>query len=378
MHVPLHVTFGENLMPLLSDTQLKLMKDKQENLKAQYYGIKEIARIANVSIGTVDRVIHNRPGVSEKTRDKVIGIIQEMDYQPNILASRLASRKMFTIAILIPDVSEETDFWVKPYAGIRRAAFELKQYGMNIENYFFDLNDKRSFVEQAQHILDRGVDGVLLAPLFREEAGSFAGKCLAQGIPFVFIDANITDIPGLCYIGPHLFSSGYQVAQLIDLCIRAEDKILVFNITREMDDHTIEDGFRAYFSERGNAGSIHSTTIRQTDFSSVERTLELAFREHPDLRSIFVPNSRVAAVARYLEKNDLTDLLVVGYDLTDENLKYLEKDFIQFLICHKPEEQGYKGVMAFYQSLVLGSRVDDVQFMPIDIITRNNYKFYHS
>ncbi len=57
-----------------------------------YFGVKEIARRANVSIATVDRVIHNRTGVSEKTKKKFNEIIKELDYQPNILASRLASR----------------------------------------------------------------------------------------------------------------------------------------------------------------------------------------------------------------------------------------------------------------------------------------------
>ena len=354
------------------------MKDKQGDSKMKYYGIKEIAKIANVSIGTVDRVIHNRAGVSEKTRIKVVRIIRELDYQPNILASRLASKKMFTLAILIPDISEETDFWVKPYAGIRRAASEIKQYGMTVENYFFDLNDKRSFVEQAGRILERQVDGVLLAPLFREEAAAFAGACRGREIPFVFIDANMPDVHGLCYIGPHLLSSGYQVAQLMDLCLQEKDKILIFNITREIDDHTIEEGFQSYFGENGKQHFIFSLTIRETDYPAIERTLKAVFREHPDLKAVFVPNSRVGAVARYFAQDGRTDLLLTGYDLTDENLKYLDKGYIQFLICHKPEEQGYKGIMAFYQSLVLGAPVEDVQFMPIDIITRHNYRFYHS
>lgn len=56
-------------------------------------GVKEIARLANVSIGTVDRVLNNRVGVSEKTKAKILKIIEELNYQPNIFARRLASKK---------------------------------------------------------------------------------------------------------------------------------------------------------------------------------------------------------------------------------------------------------------------------------------------
>ena len=58
------------------------------------------------------------------------------------------------------------------------------------------------------------------------------------------------------------------------------------------------------------------------------------------------------------------------------NVRFLEKGTIEFLICHKPEEQGYRGIMALYQTLVIGSPIENVTFMPIDIITRDNYKFY--
>src|SRR5687767_11879019 len=100
------------------------MKKKAQEL----YGVKEIARRANVSIGTVDRVIHNRSGVSEKTRNKINEIIKELNYQPNILASRLASKKIYQIAVLIPQISVETDFWEAPLKGIQRAESEIKKY----------------------------------------------------------------------------------------------------------------------------------------------------------------------------------------------------------------------------------------------------------
>jgi hypothetical protein len=60
--------------------------------ESELTGVKEIARRANVSIGTVDRVIHNRKGVSENTKQKINSIIEELNFQPNKMASLLASR----------------------------------------------------------------------------------------------------------------------------------------------------------------------------------------------------------------------------------------------------------------------------------------------
>src|SRR3546814_10890326 len=89
--------------------------------QTEYYGVKEIARRANVSIATDDRVNHNRTGAAARTRDRSNQIIKELDYQANILASRLASRRIFRFSSLIPAVSEETDFWQAPLNGILKA-----------------------------------------------------------------------------------------------------------------------------------------------------------------------------------------------------------------------------------------------------------------
>ncbi len=52
--------------------------------------IKDVAELAGVSVGTVDRVIHNRPNVSKTAREKVEKALKEMDYHPNMYASALA------------------------------------------------------------------------------------------------------------------------------------------------------------------------------------------------------------------------------------------------------------------------------------------------
>src|SRR5687768_15912061 len=111
-------------------------------------GVKEIARRANVSIATVDRVLHNRTGVSLKTKTKIDKIISELNYQPNIFARTLASRKIFEFAVLLPQISDETTYWQAPLAGILQAEKEVKPFGINITKYLFDQGDETSFAKQ--------------------------------------------------------------------------------------------------------------------------------------------------------------------------------------------------------------------------------------
>jgi LacI family transcriptional regulator len=355
---------------------------KASKRKTEYNGVKEIARRAKVSIATVDRVLHDRKGVSADTKKKIQDIVEELNYQPNMLASRLASQKMFNIAVLIPKVSEETDFWQAPLNGIRSAESVIREYGIRVNVYFFDLENRKSFEQQALLILQSRADGVLMAPSFIDEAIQFAAACRARRLPYVLIDSNIPNQEGVCYIGPHLFRSGYLSAQLMNFTLRAKSEILVVNIAKEVDDHNylmqIEDGFRAYFKYYNLPHDVVKVDITGTDYPSVEKGLMRIFKQHPQLRAVFVTNSRVSMVAQYLEKARMGKVFLVGFDFLKENVEYLKKEVIDILICHKPEEQGYKGIMALYQHLVLRTEVEKISFMPIDIITRENHEFYHN
>lgn len=348
-------------------------------------GVKEIARRANVSIGTVDRVIHGRKGVSTKTKEKIDAIIKELDYQPNILARRLASKKQVVFAVLIPEVSEETDYWAEPLLGISQAATEVAPYGIRLAKYLYDVNDRSSFLKQVGRLDLSSVQGVLLAPIFIEESALLLKELEERHIPYVFINSDMEQHRSLSYFGPDLYQSGYLAAHLMKYLLKKEDQILVVNISHEIDNqhHLLrkEQGFRGYFSDKRLSQSILKADIRKTDDGHVSKALEQLLSDH-EVAAIFVTNSRVSTVARYLKQANVKKTgdgrrrILMGFDYTKENVALLREGCIDFLICQKPREQGYKGLMALYQFVVHDKTAEKNNFMPIDIITAENCDFY--
>jgi len=343
-------------------------------------GIKEIARRANVSIATVDRVIHNRSGVSEKTKKKINEIIARLNYQPNIFARRLASRNILRFAVVIPQASNETEYWQVQLDGIRQAEEEIKQFGIVVETFLFDLNQKNAFRDAAKEALQSKPDGILLAPSFLKESALFVEKCKEKQIPYVFINSDLPENEALAYIGPELVQSGYLSAQLMHFILHQPTKVLVVNISKLEDSlhHLLmkEQGVKKYFTDHHSPHQLVKMDIHQTDLPSVVKEMEKKFEKDPDIGLIFVTNSQVYKVARFLEKAKRKDVLLIGFDFLKNNIEFLNKNIIQFLICQKPMQQGYKGVMALYQHLVLKTPVEKKSYMPIDIITRENQHFY--
>ncbi len=353
---------------------MKLNKEKE------LVGVKEIARRANVSIATVDRVLHKRTGVSAKTKEKIEVIIAELDYKPNVFARRLASKKILRLAVLIPKVSKETSFWEAPLDGIIKAEEEIKNYGIMVEKYFFDLNDTSSFGIQAKLILQNTYDGILLAPVFVKESVEFVKECRNFKIPYVFINSDLPDQDSLCYFGPNLYQSGYMGAHLFSYILPQGSKILLVNISKEIDTHhhllRKEEGFKSYFLENGNNYEVIKSDIRQTDYPSVKKQLDTVFAEQQGINALFVTNSRVSSVAQYMQEHGKQNLMLVGFDFLPQNIDFLKSNIIDFLISQKPQEQGYKGIIALYNKLVHGLDAEKTNFMPIDIISRENYMFY--
>lgn len=354
--------------------------NESQNLKKQY-GIKEIAQKAKVSIATVDRVIHKRGGVALKTKERILEIIKEFDYQPNILASRLSSTKTYRLAILIPQVSENTDFWAAPFSGVRKAQNEIGQFGIDVRTYFYRLSVGSSFSEQAELLLAEEPDGVLLAPLFIPEATELSQKLTTAGIPYVYIDTNIPGQNNISYIGPHIYQSGFVAGQLALYGIRENGgEMLVVNYTSISNDgqhiREIERGFVDFIRKTNPDVTVNTLNYHGKESETMETDLARYLMDNPDIRGVFVTNSRVFKIAEVLKRLKMDDKILIGFDNIDENIKGLKDNIIDFLICHKPEEQGYRGVINLYQNILLTQKIEKVQYMPIDILTRENCDFY--
>ncbi len=345
--------------------------------------IKDIARLAGVSAGTVDRVLHKRGEVSDSTRKKILEIIEKMDYQPDILASALAARKPFRIAALIPHGTGESPFWKYPLAGIEEALNEIAHFGVSVDRYFFDYEDPDSFVRSSRKMLTHSPQGVILAPVCTGESASLLEECNDYGIPVVLINANICTGSCIAFIGQDSVQSGMVAARLMHYGLKDDADVLIINFTREKgnQEHILkrEEGFRKYyrnFSTESDSRLIQ-LNISESASQQPDKILEDSLLSDPDrFGGIFVTNSRVFRVAAFLEKKGLEKPILIGYDLLQESKEFMIKGTIDFLISQKPREQGYKSVMTLYHHLVLRKQVGRTQYVPIDIITKENLEHY--
>lgn len=345
--------------------------------------LTDIARLANVSVGTVDRVIHNRGRVSEENIRRVKEIMEQVDYRPNLIARSLAVKKPCHLVTLIPDF-QTGDYWSAMEYGIRRAEEEWESYGVKVTVLTFDQYSRVSFEQVVSHLLDMpdAVDGVIVGTLFKESVIRLSGSLDERGVPYVYVDSDIEGQNRLAYYGTDSVAGGEIGARMLLASMAFKGDILVARIQHENGCLSTQgekrySGFRHYLKQQDCDIQLVEVDLWIGDEAHNKLVLDEVFRHHPGIRGAVAFNSSCYILGEYLEKRCRKDIRLVGYDLIDSNVRLLNEGYVQALIAQRPELQGYNGVKALSRLLLFGEKPPVVNLLPIDILLKENYQFYN-
>ncbi|MDB5011146.1 MAG: malR [Mucilaginibacter sp.] len=343
--------------------------------------IKDIASKAQVSAGTVDRVLHNRGRVSEKVKEKVLKVIKDLNYEPNLMARALVSNKIYNIAALIPDYQVDS-YWFAPKQGIEKAEKDLQQYRVVVDQYVFNPYDVNSYIEKAQELTASNPSGILLSPIFYRETLPFFEKWKKNNIPFVLFNTDIIEHHPLSYIGQDSYQSGFLAGRLTEYGQADPCTILIAHIDEEISNaaHLMkkEQGFRNFFIQNNlvDKYNIIRTELNRNNFAEFTKQLDSLIENTPDLKSIFITTSKAYEIAAYLEHRHIRHIKIIGYDLLPKNIQFLNKGAINFLINQNPRGQGYWGIHYLAKHLVFKKEVPLLKYLPLDIVTKENLNYF--
>ena len=343
--------------------------------------IKDIAEKAGVSIGTVDRVLHDRGEVAAKTKEKVLNIAREMQYQPNIVAQALTSKKQYHLAALLPRGGDDNVYWTLHPQGIEKAVNDLRPFIVDVEFYYFELHNEADFIDKSEKMLRKNPEGVIFAPILRKEGVQLASELDIRNIPYIFIDTFIENSNCLAFIGEDAYQGGRVAASLIDYGLNPDKDILIVNIAKDIENtqhlNRRNQGFMSYFLDTGrNRGMKITVEIPLAERDIVEERMDQILETNPNIGAILVSSAKTHVIARYIENKKKRDIILVGYELTKKNVDFLKKGIIQFLIGQKPMEQSEKAVRKMFDYLTSKQIPIKREFQPVEIINIENVDLF--
>jgi LacI family transcriptional regulator len=339
--------------------------------------IKDIAKIAKVSIGTVDRVIHNRGRFSEKTRKKVQRIIRETGYKTNIIASQLVKSKTHNFGIIMPYPHQNDNYWQLSKNGMEEAKDALAHFKINLRFYHYDRYLDSSFIKEYKLAIAENNDGFLIAPVLSHLVEKYLNEYPPQ-IPYVLFNADIPRCRKMSFIGQDSFLGGMTAGKLMSMLIRNSGQLAVIEITPP--DYHINirsSGFQEFFKNNTQVSIKQYYLPDHEEFNEFDKLTKKIIEENKELKGIFVPNASTHYFADVVFSLNLNNkVYIIGYDLIKENIKCLKEGTIDFIINQQPLRQGYEGIMALYSKIVLKQEVVKEKLLPIEIITSENLESY--
>ena len=181
---------------------------------ARQIKIKDIARMAGVSSGTVDRVLHNRGGVSESSRKAVESILAEVGYRYNIHTSAVSLKKEFNIVITTP-VGSPGEYWGAVMSGIEHALNEFSDINIHCKQALYNQFDIYSCRSAFESIMAMSPDAVVIGPTFASETVRLCNDLDKAEVPYVFVDSLIEGTSPVASYTTDQYACGHLIGKLL-------------------------------------------------------------------------------------------------------------------------------------------------------------------
>lgn len=338
-------------------------------------GMKDLAEALGVSIGTIDRALHNKPGINPETRKKVLRIARILGYRPNMAARYLSSKRSITIGVSIP--LEIAYFYDDVRDGIFEAASAFEPLGVRLLYRPFMVLGQEE-VEAFEDILREDIQGVVISPGYPELLKPRIEKAIRRGVPVVCV---ATDAPGtnrLTSISVDPYANGSIAGELMGQFLPARSKVIVVTGMQVTVDHGQKvQGFRQRFPQFCPQGEVLSVIEAHDEESEAYEKCRHILRKNPSISGIYISTANSLPVIRAIEDSGLVGKIkVISTDFFLAMVPLIESGKIAATIYQRPREQGRIAFQTIYRFLIEDVRPPArIQLDPA-IIMRSNLEFF--
>ena len=315
--------------------------------------IKHIAKKANVSIGTVDRVIHNRGRVDANTSAKVNEAIREMNYKTNKLARVLSKNESIKIALVTPG---HNYFFKDIISGAQKACKQMLDYNIQLDLITQD-NEKKPMDQllDFEKTVEKGYNGIIVSPLHPYLFCEAINKAISKEITIITVNRDSKESGRICYVGHNLYHEGILAGRIYGRFMRGIGKAAILS------------GFQEFspFKERQNGFSDiinkEYPGIKLTDTYQYADNPDIAFEiskmlinNDPEINGIFADTTTgtigIGKAIEELMKNN--QIIATGYDEQSEIIDLLEKNALIASITQNQFSQGYNAMLIMKNVLI--------------------------
>ena len=333
---------------------------------------KQIAELAGVSRGTVDRVLHDRDGVNPQVRKRVWEICERLGYRPNIVGRQLAAIRSGTkFGLVLPQERNRAGFWTIVRQGISAAISDLEDYAIRVLQREYLTRTDDELIQHIDSLLSEGIAGLVIAPTNGPAVQKKLNEVIDTGLPVVLVNTECENVQPLCYVGVDYGINGRTAAGLMTMLSHPRPiKLIIFTGSSNVLAHTarvssflgeLERSGAAY--ELVDTGKIYTARDANSKEESYQRCYDMLFR-HPETTAVLTAAGMVELSAKAILDLDIADRVThIGFDLTPLTYACLQNGSLTAVICQEAFRQGKESLKLLFDFVINGKTPDKKRYL---------------
>ena len=338
--------------------------------------IKEISKIMGVSASTVTNALAGQPNVSDELRQAIKDKANELGYKPNFHARAMVKNGITLAVITAQQPAQYMDMVIK---GMEEEAERLSDYKITLKKYLY--HDNRATLEAhdcVERMIADGADGVIFASSFMIETyiDTLKKYIVEKKIPIIGTNDDKELLPYISIVNSNTKVIAQMVAQTIHIQFGSNAHIGVITTSSRHANHM---KILTVFKEECKRYGMTIVDILENDDSNIksyECTHQL-LTEHPELDVIYMTSYDSVSVCKCIENMGMQEKVkVIGHDIYQEMVSYMQKDLLIASIFQNPQKQG-RMVVRILAEWILGEKIDKehIHIKP-ELVMRSNLEAY--
>ncbi len=339
--------------------------------------IKHIAEALNISIGTVDRALHGRHGVSEKTKARVLKMAEQMGYKPNLAAQALKLNRRISIGVVIP---KHISYFFDPLrAGICAAASSAIGSQISLEFHEYpriNLGD----IEALEAAHARKHDGIIFLPGDLQKFSPLIRTISRSGTAMMCVGSDAPDTGRLSSVSAQGYVCGAIAAELLAHKLPHKANVAILTGELSLLDHADKlSGFAATLAIQAPHLTLLPTLEGHEKPKEAYRQALALMKQKDRPAGLYLSTANSMAVIRALEELGLLGRVqVVATDLFQELASLIKSNKVLATLYQRPFTQGrmaFENLVAYL--LRRGGEPPVVHLAP-HIVLRSNLQLFTS
>jgi LacI family transcriptional regulator len=338
--------------------------------------LRDIAKALGTSIGSVHRALHDSPGVSPLTKDRVLQMARNLGYRPNLAARYLSSKK--TLRISVNTLQGTTSFWDEVRTGIREAAASIL-----LENVEIKFRTYPRLGEGDEEALEAAVrdqvDGIITFPSRPQVLRSWIRRASRARIPVVCVATDAPHSGRLGMVSIDTLASGSIAADLMGRFLGTQEGSVAITLF----DMTITEHAEKYAAFESTLRSLYPRLqlLKPIEDHDVEmeayHKCRKLFERCPDLAGVYVTTeASIPVLNAARDANMLHRLTLITTDLFPDLVPMIRSGAVAATIYQRPRAQGQIAFRMLHEFLVEGANRSNQVALAPHLVMRGNLDFF--